>query len=96
LNPEGLAELGSDSTGQYIIEKMASQVTVLKIYHPNRGGRMQRKNPPFARFKSAKGRPPRSFANFKSEPPAVFRAGQSSSKTLSENESVTVFESAAD
>ena len=29
----GLAELGSDLTGKYIIERIASQVTVLKIYH---------------------------------------------------------------
>jgi len=32
LIPEGLAELGSDFTGKYIAERMASQVTVLRIY----------------------------------------------------------------
>ena len=45
LNPEGLAELGNDFTGKYIIHRIASQVTVLRIYHPNRGERIQKKEP---------------------------------------------------
>ena len=35
LIPEGLAELGSDFTGKYIIEEIASQVTVLRMYQPS-------------------------------------------------------------
>jgi hypothetical protein len=35
LNPEGLAELGNDFTGKYIMERIASQVTVLKMYQSN-------------------------------------------------------------
>ena len=35
LNPEGLAELGSDFTGKYSTRRMPSQVTVLKMYQSN-------------------------------------------------------------
>ncbi len=37
LNPEGLAELENDFTGQYITGRIASQVTVLTMYHSKDG-----------------------------------------------------------